>query len=189
MDNGELNGVVFPDIRKTFDSINHTILLHKMKVQFGITNAVLDWFSSYLTNREQVCLVNGITSTPKKIVCGVQQGSILGPLLFLLYINDLPDCLDKTTPCLYADDTHNFSAAKHLEKLIENINHDMNKLRKWLIRNKLQHHPPKTKVMHIGSWHNLKIMNNDLPVVRNNQLVPRERSFTCPAVKLDETLE
>ena len=105
MDNGELNGVVFLDIRKAFDSINHTILLHKMKVQFGITNVELDWFSSYLTNREQVCLVNGITSTSKKIVCGVPQGSILGPLLFLLYINDLPDCLDKTTPCLYADDT------------------------------------------------------------------------------------
>ncbi|CAB4001358.1 Hypothetical predicted protein, partial [Paramuricea clavata] len=69
---------------------------------------------------EQVCLVNGITSTPKKIVCGVPQGSILGPL---------PDCLDKTTPCLYADDTQIFSAAKDLEKLTENINHDMNKLR------------------------------------------------------------
>ena len=140
-------------------------------------------------NREQVCLVNGITSTPKKIVCGVPQGSILGPLLFLLYINDLPDCLDKTTPCLYADDTQIFSAAKDLEKLTENINHDMNKLREWLIRNKLHHHPTKTKVMYIGSRHNLKIMNDDLPVVINNQLVPRERSFTCLGVKLDETLE
>ena len=84
MDNGELNGVVYLGIRKAFDSINHTILLHKMKVQFGITNVELDWFSSYLTNREQVCLVNGITSTPKKIVCGVPQGSILGPLLLIL---------------------------------------------------------------------------------------------------------
>ena len=68
MDNGELNGVVFLDIRKAFDAINHTILLHKMKVQFGITNVELDWFSSYLTNREQVCLVNGITSTPTSFV-------------------------------------------------------------------------------------------------------------------------
>ena len=82
-----------------------------------------------------------------------------------------------------------FSAAKDLEKLTENINHDMNKLREWLIRNKLQHHTTKTKVMYIGSRPNLKIMNDDLPVVINNQLVPRERSFTCLGVKLDETLE
>ena len=119
MDNGELNGVVFLDIRKAFDSINHTILLHKMKVQFGITNVELDWFSSYLTNREQVCIVNGITSTPRKIICGVPQVSILSPLLFLLYINDLPDCLDKTIPCLYADDTQIFSAATDLAELTE----------------------------------------------------------------------
>ncbi len=189
MDNGELNGVVFLDIRKAFDSINHTILLHKMKVQFGITNVELDWFSSYLANREQVCIVNGITSTPRKIICGVPQGSILGPLLFLLYINDLPDCLDKTIPCLYADDTQIFSAATDLAELTEKLNHDMNKLREWLIRNKLQHHPTKTKVMYIGSRHNLKTMNDDLSLVINNQPVPREGSFTCLGVKLDETLE
>ena len=136
MDNGELNGVVFLDIRKAFDSINHTILLHKMNVRFGITKVELDWFSSYLTNREQVCTVNGTTSAPKKIVCGVPQGSILGPLLFLLYINDLPDCLDKTIPCLYADDTQIFSAAKDIPQLTENLNHDLDKLNEWLIRNK-----------------------------------------------------
>ena len=186
---GQIEYVVLLDIRKAFDSINHTILLHKMKVQFGITNFELDWFSSYLTNREQVCLVNGITSAPKKIVCGVPQGSFQGPLLFLLYINDLPDCLDKTTPCLYEDDTQIFSAAKDLENLTENINHDMNKLCEWLIRNKLQHHPTKTKIIYIGSRHNHKIMNDDILVVINNQLVPGERSFTCVGVKLDETLE
>ena len=125
MDNGKLNGVVFLDIRKAFDSINHTILLQKTRLQFGITNTELKWFSSYLTNREQVCAVNGITSSPKKITCGVPQGSILGPLLFLLYINDLTDCLDKTTPCLYADDTQIFSAATDLTELNENLNHDM----------------------------------------------------------------
>ena len=106
MDKGELNGVVFLDIRKAFDLINHKILLNKFETQFGISNNELNWFKSYLTNREQVCTINGNTSSPKKIICGIPRGSILGLLLFLylLYINDLPDKLKKTTPCLYADD-------------------------------------------------------------------------------------
>ena len=83
MDNGELNGVVFIDIRKAFDSINHNILLRKMKEQFGISNIELKLFESYLSDREQVSFVNGAMSAPKRIVCGVPQGSILGPLLFL----------------------------------------------------------------------------------------------------------
>jgi retron-type reverse transcriptase len=90
MDKGKINGVVFLDIRKAFDSINHKILLRKLKNQFGIHDIELKWFESYLTNREQVCLVNDRTSLPKKIRCGVPQGSILGPLLFLLYVNDMP---------------------------------------------------------------------------------------------------
>ena len=104
MDNGELNGAVFVDIRKAFYSINHGIL-HKMKEQFGISNIELKLFESYLSDREQVTFVYGAMSSSKRIVCGVPQGSILGPLLFLLYINDLPDCLEKSTPCLYADNT------------------------------------------------------------------------------------
>ena len=131
-----------------------------MRSQFGITDKVLGWFS-YLTNREQVCTINSTTSSLKKINCGVPQGSILGPLLFLLYINDLADCLDKATPCLYADDTQIFLAATDLTEVNENLNHDMGKLTEWLDRNKLQHHPTKTKLMYIGSRKNLKTVNSD----------------------------
>ncbi len=77
----------------------------------------LKWFESYLTNREQVCLVNGHTYLPKKIRCGVPQGSILRPLLFLLYVNDMPDHLKKTTPYLYADDTQISSSSYDFETL------------------------------------------------------------------------
>jgi retron-type reverse transcriptase len=111
MDNGMLNGVVFLDIRKAFDSIDHSILLKKMNEQFGIYGAELKWFESYLTKRQQVCFVNGHTSSPRQITCGVPQGSILGPLLFLLYINDMPKSLKSTTPCLYADDTEIFASS------------------------------------------------------------------------------
>jgi hypothetical protein len=87
MENGKINCVV------TFDCINHEILLKKMLNYFGISGIPLNWFKSYLSNREQQCLVNGQLSSPRKIKCGVPQGSILGPLLFLLYINDMPDSL------------------------------------------------------------------------------------------------
>ena len=101
MDKGNLIGVVFLDIRKAFDSINHNILVNKLETQFGFSNNELKWFKSYLTNREQVGALNGHLSSPQKIIGGIPQGSILGALLFLLYINDLPENLKETTCCLY----------------------------------------------------------------------------------------
>ena len=105
MDEGKINCVVFLDIRKAFDSINHEILLEKMNSNFGISGEALKWFDSYLKDREQQCIVNGQLSSSKNIRCGVPQGSILGPLLFLLYINDTLESLNDTTASLYADDT------------------------------------------------------------------------------------
>ena len=128
MDNGMLNGVVFLDIRKAFDSIDHSILLKKMNEQFGIDGTELKWFESYLTKRQQVCFVNGHTSSPRQITCGVPQGSILGPLLFLLYINDMPKCLKSTTPCVYADDTEIFASSHDYHSLVKNLNNDLKNL-------------------------------------------------------------
>ena len=188
MDNGELIGVVFIDIRKAFDSINHNILLRKMNEQFGISNIELKLFEYYLSDREQVSFVNGAMSAPKMIVCGVPQGSILGPLLFLLYINDLPDCLEKSTPCLYADDSQIFSSAKDCVELNANLNHDLNNVSQWLVKNKLQHHSTKTKLMYVGSNQNLAKIDNEFPVMINDQLIPIVHSIPCLGVTLDETL-
>ena len=129
-----------------------------------------------------VILKNAIT------VCGVPQKSILGPLLFLLYINDLPDSLDNTTPCLYADDTQIFSSAKDSVELIFNLNNDLNKISQWLTSNKLQHHSTKTKLMYVGSKHNLHKINDDFPVMLNGKRIPRVHSISCLGVTLDETL-
>ena len=98
MDNGKLNGVVFIDSKKAFDSINHRILLNKMNEQFGIFGMELKWFESYLINREQQCNVNGnyLVIKLSPVDCP-RDRSILGQLLFLLYIYDLPDIVLKST--------------------------------------------------------------------------------------------
>ena len=121
-------------------------------------------------------------------MCGVPQGSILGPLLFLLYINDLPECLDKTSSYLYADDTQILSSANDIEEFTESLSNDLKKLSEWLDRNKLQHHPTNTKLMFIGSKHSRDSLNCNTPVLMNNQPIIRVLSFKCLAVKLDENL-
>ena len=156
MDEGKINCIVFLDIRKAFDSINHNILLSKMRSNFGISGNELLWFESYLTNREQQCVANGILSSVGKLRCGVPQGSILGPLSFLLYINDLPQCLQKTTPGLYADDTEIYASSHNVNDLINNINYDLNIVTQWMENNKLQIHPEKSKCMFIASSSKIK---------------------------------
>ncbi|CAB4039709.1 Hypothetical predicted protein, partial [Paramuricea clavata] len=111
MDSGKINCIVFLDVRNAFDSINHEILIDKMRNFFGATGKQLRSFESYLEDRVQQCLINGQLSSPKKIICGVQQGSILGPLLFLLYINDMADSLSHLNLSLYADDTEIYASS------------------------------------------------------------------------------
>ena len=104
MNEGHLTSVVFLNLAKAFDSVDHSILLRKLQL-FGISERFLGWFFSYLDNRQQKCYVDGKLSDSCTITCGVPQGSILGPLLFLIYINDFPTCLKYSKARMYADDT------------------------------------------------------------------------------------
>ena len=96
---------VFIDLKKAFDTVNHTILIQKLE-HYGIRDNALLWFKSYLSDREQYVSLNGSDSELKTITCGVPQGSVLGPILFLLYINDLPNISKKLNFFLFADDTN-----------------------------------------------------------------------------------
>ena len=104
MDKGLLNIVAFLDLKKAFDTIDHEILIEKLNM-YGVKRHSLGLLESYITNRSQKCFINGTLSHSKPIKCGIPQGSILGPLFFLVYINDLPNCLEYCTPRMFADDT------------------------------------------------------------------------------------
>ena len=95
MDRSLLSGVLFLDLKKAFDTVDHHILLSKLEL-CSIKGTSVKWFESYLSGRNQICSVNSRISSVKLLKCGVPQGSNLGPILFLLYVNDLPNCLETT---------------------------------------------------------------------------------------------
>ena len=104
IDKGNIVGLCMLDFKKAFDTVNHNILLDKLKL-YGVSKYVINWFQSYLTNRTQYTCIDGISSSLHGIQCGVPQGSIDGPLAFLIYINDLPKCVSHCKVSMYADDT------------------------------------------------------------------------------------
>ena len=127
-----MNAVVFLDLKKPFDTVDHGILLSKLNA-YGIRGVVHKWFESYLNGRHQKCLVNGCLSENRALTCGVPQGTILGPLLFLLYINDLPNCLSHSQPRMFADDTHLTFADNDIAKIELNLINELESIREWLI--------------------------------------------------------
>ena len=143
IDNGFLNGVVFIDLKKAFDTIDNEIILRKLSY-FGADQATIKWFQSYLSDRTQRCNVNGSLSTTSTVTCGVPQGSILDPLLFLMYINDLPNCLRDAAPRMFADDTNITLSAKTVADLKLAVTSELNNLTCWLRANRLSLNVAKT---------------------------------------------
>ena len=130
---------IFCDLRKAFDCVNHSILLKKLK-KLGVNNIELLWFKNYLSNRQQFVFLNGVSSSFCTINCGVPQGSILGPLLFIIYINDLPNCSNFLT-LLFADDTTLLLSHSNIEILMQIANVEFQKIITFFRQHKLSLHP------------------------------------------------
>ena len=155
IDKDEFSIGIFIDLSKAFDTINHHILLTKL-AHYGIRGISLKWFTSYLENRKQYVSVNGTDSSLSATVCGVPQGSILGPLLFLLYINDIMNCSDLLYFILFADDTNLFYSSKDLLLLQNTVICDLAKLAIWFTVNRLSLNVKKTTYVLFGSKRSIR---------------------------------
>lgn len=175
--------MVFIDLKKAFDTTAHNILLHKIK-HYGLP---VDWFQSYLTGRGQYTNIKCENSDDKVIDIGVPQGSILGPLLFLLYINDMPFATSLIS-LLYADDTTYFYSHENLGVLVATVNDELKRLEAWFACNYLTLHPGKTRFILVGPGsEDIKVMLCGQEVQRVGEKY-KEKCFKLVGVHLDENL-
>ena len=155
LDKGQYTSVTTMDLKKALDTVDHHVLIRKLGVD-GVAGKELNWFRSYLQNRKQCCKVDGHVSSMKSINYGVPQGSCLGPLLFLIYINDLPLSLKFGEVNMYADDTSISYLSESVTNINGSVNEDLDHLKNWLESNKLSLNVAKTQSMLIGSRNRLK---------------------------------
>ena len=136
LDDGNIGCGVFADLQKAFDTVDHQILLAKLN-HYGICGVSNDWFIIYLSHRNQYVSINGYESGLAALNCGVPQGSVLGPLLFLLYINDLNQAIKFCKVHHFADDTNLLCLSNSIKKLNKLVNADLKHLVNWLNANKI----------------------------------------------------
>ena len=187
IDEGNYIGAVFVDLSKAFDMVNHKILIDKLSA-IGVKGIERNWFVSYLANCTQYVSINGSISTPCNITSGVPQGSILGPLMFLLFINDMPNCIKHSTVDMYADDTLIYVSHNNVDLIEKYLNEDLECLTKWLENNRMKANVNKTKVMLLGTPNRTSQVNH-IKVVMNGIDVENVDCFKYLGVTIDANLK
>ena len=169
IDEGKYTGAVFIDLKKAFDCVNHDLLLCKLR-NIGVSEECLPWFADYLKGRFICTSLNSNLSTPLPISFGVPQGSILGPLLFIVFINDLFRYAGNCSIQLYADDTVVYFSGNDVDNIQTELNNSLFIIHKWMCSNKLTINFDKTVSFLIGSRHmlnkhdKLEILINNIPI-------------------------
>ena len=190
MNKGNLNGLLLIDFRKAFDMVDYDVLLRKLSI-YGLTNSTVKWFRSYLTNRKQIVSINSHLSNKGVIPFGVPQGSILGPLLFIMYINDLP-FIFKEQPisvAMYADDATLFTSATSVSDLNNLLNDCAKPLLLWAYNNGMALNSSKTKSMVIGTRARLSSNTESLSVKLGSDPISNSDCEKLLGVYIDSTLK
>ena len=190
MDRGKLTGAVFIDFRKAFDTVDHAVLIKKMEM-LGVRGVQLKWFTDYLSNRQQVVIYDNYRSDNYPVSYGVPQGSILGPLLFLIYIDDLSKVLKHSDVIMYADDTVLYFSHEDIKNIEAALSEDMDAVAQWLQRNQLVINLKKDKSesMVFGTARRLaKEGNSSLCIQIGSDVIRSTTSYVYLGVKLDPTL-
>ena len=187
MDQGNYTGILFLDFKKAFDVVNHSILISKLKI-YKLDDLSLKWFTSYLSDRFQRVKITNEESSDQNIKYGIPQGSILGPLLFLLYINDLPLYLSNATPDLYADDTTLHYSSNCVADISVKLNEDMININEWCNNNDMVINTHKSNVMLVGSNRRLQCNELNLNVFYNETLLNEVKCEKLLGIHIDNTL-
>ena len=166
--------------------VHQNILIAKLE-HYGVRGNVLKWFKSYLYNRDQYVSINGINSTPLRVTSGVPQGSVLGPLLFLIFINDMPNISKKLKFYLFADDTSSYYESETLNETIKQMNKELKLVKKWLDGNKLSLNIDKTNYV---IFHSTQIkIPPDVRIKIGNKILNRVKYVKFLGILMDEHLK
>jgi hypothetical protein len=193
MDKKLLTFLVQFDFSKAFDNVSHPILLYKLKHHCNLSDSVVNWFSSYLSNRFQSVVLNSSSfSSWNLITQGVPQGSVLGPLLFSIFVNNAPSVLDHSAYHLFADDLiiYLHFPVHHVLRAVDMINSEVSSLLQWANSHGLSLNPLKTKSMIVGNPRLLSQLNfESLPAVSvGNTLIPYSQCIRILGIDVDSTL-
>ncbi len=187
IDHKKLNLSIFLDLKKAFDTVDHKILLEKLR-KYGIREHSGDWFESYLKNRKQYCAANGYESRPRTVACGIPQGSCLGPLLFIIYLNDFEKCLKVSKAGMYADDTHMTLTSTNVEELVQKAQEELTNISDYMRVKKLSANPQKTEYMIIGHPRRTNKVDIHETLRINGSDIKRVKKTKSLGVILDEGL-
>ena len=169
LDEGSFGYGIFVDLQKTFDTVDHKILLHKLEF-YGMRGVYNDWFKSYSSDRKQFISINGYNSDLMPVICGVQQGSVLGPLLFLIYINDLHKAIRYCKVHQFADDKNLFHTNRSVKNLNKLVNHDMKQLNNCLTANKISLNVEKTELVIFNFQRKYYLMKSKLNLLEKGYI-------------------